>query len=52
MFSDLRYLEIPIALFYHNCSVINLAENYRILELSKYINVHYYCILELTTYSN
>jgi hypothetical protein len=41
---DLRFPEIPIALFCDNYSAIDLAENYRISELSKYIDIHHYRI--------
>jgi hypothetical protein len=38
--NDRRFLETPIALFCDNRSAIDLAENYRISELSKHIDIH------------
>jgi hypothetical protein len=39
---DLRCPETPIALFCDNFSAIDLEENHRISELSKYINIHHH----------
>jgi hypothetical protein len=41
---NLSFSEIPIAIFCDNCSVINLAKNYSILELSKDIYIYYHYI--------
>jgi hypothetical protein len=38
----LRFPETPMALFYNNHSAIDRAENYRISELSKHIDIHYH----------
>jgi hypothetical protein len=39
---DLRFPEIPMALFCDNRSAIDLAENYQISELSKHIDIHHH----------
>jgi hypothetical protein len=44
---DLRFLEILMALFSVNHSAVDLATNYRISELSKYIDIHHHRIWEL-----
>jgi hypothetical protein len=44
---DHRFPEILMALFCDNCSAIDLAENHRISELSKHIDIHHHRIWEL-----
>jgi hypothetical protein len=44
---DIRFPETPIALSYDNHSAIDLAENYQISELSKYIDIYHHRIREL-----
>jgi hypothetical protein len=44
---DLRFLEIPIAIFCDNHSTIDLAENHWISELGKHLDIHHHRILEL-----
>jgi hypothetical protein len=44
---DLRFPETPMALFCDNRSAIDLAENYRISKLSKYIDIHHHRVREL-----
>jgi hypothetical protein len=44
---DLRFPETPIALCCDNRSAIDLAENHRISELSKYIDIHHHRVREL-----
>jgi hypothetical protein len=44
---DLRFPAIPMAPFGDNCSAIDLAENYQISELSKYIDIHHHYVWEL-----
>jgi hypothetical protein len=44
---DLRFPEIPMALFCDNRSAIDLAANYQISELSKYNDIHYHRVQEL-----
>jgi hypothetical protein len=45
--NDFRFPEILIALCCDNGSAIDLAENHRISELSKYIDIHHHRIQEL-----
>jgi hypothetical protein len=42
----LRYPKPPKALFCDNCSAIDLAENYRISDLSKHIDIHHHRVQE------
>jgi hypothetical protein len=42
-----RFPEILMVLFCNNCSFIDLVENYRILELSKHIDIHHHHVREL-----
>jgi hypothetical protein len=44
---DLRFPETPIALIGDNHCAIDLAENHRISELSKHIDIHHHRGLEL-----
>jgi hypothetical protein len=44
---DLQFPETPMALFCDNCSAIDLAEYYRIFELSTYIDIYHHCVREL-----
>jgi hypothetical protein len=41
---DVRFPDTPMALFCDNHSAIDLAENYRITELSKHNDVHHHRI--------
>jgi hypothetical protein len=43
---DLRFPETPMALFCDNRSAMDLAENHRISELSKHIDIHHHRIWE------
>jgi hypothetical protein len=45
--NDLRFPETPMVLLYDNYSAIDFAENHRISELSKHINIHHHRVREL-----
>jgi hypothetical protein len=45
--NDLLFPETPITLFCDNRSIIDLAENYRISELSKHIDIYHHLVREL-----
>jgi hypothetical protein len=47
---DFRFPETPMALFCDNRSAIDLAENYRISELSKHIDIYHHRVRELVYY--
>jgi hypothetical protein len=45
--NDLSFLEIPMALFFDNCSAIDLVEIYQISDLSQHIEINYPRIRQL-----